>query len=144
MNREFKACNYDHESAMGLGFGALHECTQKSYAFVVNKFCQFQQLDPAANNRSYYSDSRISHYLFAIGEEHRYHKSALKSHGAALNYFSCYFGNSDFRKFPQEWPLTRDILLVSLSVWCALYCMSNFSRLCASLIFLNFFVALEI
>ena len=116
MSREFLARSYDHEAVMGLGFGALRECTQKSYSFVVNKLCMFHELDPAANNRSFYTDTLIAHYLFAVGEEYHYHKSALKSHGAALNYFSCFFGNSDFRKFPHDWPQTRDILLVSLFV----------------------------
>ena len=56
---------------------------------------------------------RIAHYLYAIGEEFQYHPSAGKTHGAAINYASCHSGNSNFRSFPHEWPLTKEILSVS-------------------------------
>ena len=113
MSDSFKAFNYNFDATIGGGFSGLRSSTQLSYLYVLNKYCSFHDLDLAVQDQSFYADALISRYFFALGEEYNYHSSAEKTHGAALNLMSCHFGNSNFRLFPHEWPLTKEVFSVS-------------------------------
>ena len=109
----FKAGSFDVSAVLADGLGGLRSSNSIQYSAVLRKYCAFFDLDYDCQDRSYFSDSRVAHYLYAIGEEFQYHPSAGKTHGAAINYASCHFGNSNFRLFPHEWLLTKEIVSVS-------------------------------
>ena len=71
----FKAGSFDVSAVLAGGLGDLRSSTSIQYSAVLRKYCAFFDLDYDCQDRSYFSDSRIAHYLYAVGEEFQYHPS---------------------------------------------------------------------
>ena len=69
----FKAGSFHVSAVLADGFRGLRSSTSIQYSAVLRKYCAFFDLDYDCQDRSYFSDSRIAHYLYATGEEFQYH-----------------------------------------------------------------------
>ena len=80
----FKAGSFDVSAVLADYLGGLQSSNSIQYSAVLRKYCAFFDLDYDCQDRSYFSESRIAHYLYATGEEFQYHPSTGKTHGAPI------------------------------------------------------------